>query len=118
MTIAELFAAAQGLAITDAVEIEVSGMILQVLSIDSKSGALVLTANTPNTVSMQQAQAAHKDALDSLNAMKSELYASKSQAQQFIDLRVKDYVDKGIIHNPPHGADEAALLYKIQQGQM
>jgi hypothetical protein len=118
MTIADILKASQGLPMTTAVEIEVSGMILQILSVDSISGALVLTASTPHTIGMLAAQEANQSSLKSLQSVNAALAVSQAKVQKLTNRRVQDYVDKGMVHVPSHSEDEQKLLSQIQNGDI
>lgn len=118
MTVSELLASLQGSALTNPVEIDLAGVTYAILSARTSGGKLSITAATPHTLAMIQAQQANASTLQSLQSVNAALTAVQAQRDKLQDKRVKDFVDKGIIHIPPHGPDEAAMLVRIKSGDL
>lgn len=116
MTISDLFIAVQGLPLTAAVNIEVAGINLEVLSSVQAGGGLFLRASTPHTVAMLSAQQISKTAVQALKDSNDSLAAAREQTAKMVAKRVQDFVDRDLVHVPPNGPDEAALLEKIKAG--
>lgn len=118
MTVSELLASLQGSALTNEVEIDFSGITVAILSAQTSRGKLSITAATAHTLALIQAEEANKSTLKSLQSVNLALTFTQQQRDKLQDMRVKDFVDKGMLHIPPHGPDEAALMVKVKAGDI
>lgn len=118
MTLSDFLVATNGLPLTATIKVDFAGIDLEVVSSVQAGGVLFLQVATPHTSAMLSAQKISKTAVQALKDSNDSLAAARAQTAKLVAKRVQDFVDRDLVHVPPNGPDEAALLERIKNGDV